>query len=349
MRQAIIRSGLEALYFTGAYRALQGVLGGIGAILTLHHVRPPRSDAFQPNRLLEVTPEFLDEVLGALRRADVEIVPLDEMHRRLVERDFSRRFVCLTFDDGYRDNLVWAHPVLQRHRAPFAIYVPTSFPNGDGELWWVVLERVVAENESVTLRTAEGERQFACATAADKQAAFAAIYWWLRELPTEAALRACVNQLAVRYGVDVKAICGELCMHWDELATLAADPLATIGAHTVGHAMLRKLPDVELRREMEMSAAAIEARLGTRPAHFSYPVGDRTSAGAREFAMARELGFKTAVTTRPGVLFPEHAAHLIALPRISLNGEYQRRRYVDVLMSGAATAMWNGFRRVDAA
>ena len=86
-----------------------------------------------------------------------------------------------------------------------------------------------------------------------------------------------------------------------------------------------------------------------RPRALRYPVGDRTSAGPREFRIAAELGFKTAVTTRPGVLFPEHGEHLTALPRISLNGEYQQLRYGRVLLSGAATALWNGFRRVDAA
>jgi peptidoglycan/xylan/chitin deacetylase (PgdA/CDA1 family) len=113
--------------------------------------------------------------------------------------------------------------------------------------------------------------------------------------------------------------------------------------------MLAKATPAVVRREMQMSAAVIEAALGRRPTHFSYPVGDPTSAGPREFAIARELGFKTAVTTRPGVLFPEHADHFTALPRLSLNGEFQRKRYVQVLTSGAATALWNGFRRVDAA
>src|SRR5712675_1849249 len=119
-------------------------------------------------------------------------------------------------------------------------------------------------------------------------------------------------------------------MTWGEIGEIASDPLATIGAHTVNHVMLRKSSDDAVRTEMQMSASVIEAALGKRPAHFSYPVGDRTSAGQREFAIAAQIGFKTAVTTRPGVLFPEHGAQLTALPRISLNGEYQQPRYAKV-------------------
>jgi peptidoglycan/xylan/chitin deacetylase (PgdA/CDA1 family) len=83
--------------------------------------------------------------------------------------------------------------------------------------------------------------------------------------------------------------------------------------------------------------------------HFAYPYGDKGAATARDFAMVRKLGFKTAVTTRPGMLFAENAEHMTALPRLSLNGNYQDERLLKVLTSGAATAMWTGFRRVDAA
>ena len=104
MKSAIIRTGFDTLYFSGAHLLLRPFFEGVGAIVMLHHVRPPRRDEFQPNRLLEVSPEFLTQTLSWLRRQDIDIVSLDEMHRRLTERDFLRRFVCITFDDGYRDN-----------------------------------------------------------------------------------------------------------------------------------------------------------------------------------------------------------------------------------------------------
>jgi peptidoglycan/xylan/chitin deacetylase (PgdA/CDA1 family) len=340
---------MEALYFSGAHRLLGPLLGGVGAILTLHHVRPPRRDPFQPNRLLEVSPAFLERVLKALRRADVDIVSLDEMHRRLTERDFGRRFMCFTFDDGYRDNLQYALPVLKKYDAPFALYVPTSFPDRQGELWWLTLEAVIARQTRIALVMNGEDRRYDCDTTEAKYELYEHIYWWLRSLESEDDLRAAVRDLASRYGVDDAAFCRDLCMTWDEISQIAADPLATIGAHTVNHVMLKKASDAAVRREMGLSASVIEAALGKRPAHFSYPVGDKTSAGVREFGAAAEVGFKTAVTTRPGVLFPEHAEHMTALPRISLNGEYQQVRHAKVLMSGAATAIWNRFRRVDAA
>jgi peptidoglycan/xylan/chitin deacetylase (PgdA/CDA1 family) len=349
LKKTVIRGGLESLYFSGAHLLMRPFVAGIGAILTLHHVRPPRPDRFQPNRLLEVTPSFLEDVLRYLRRSRLDLVSLDEVYRRLVQQDFERRFVCLTIDDGYRDTLQWAYPILKRHEAPFAVYIPTSFPDRIGELWWLAIEAVIARNSRVSLLIDGRERAFECDTVADKRHLFDQLYGWVRSLKTEEELRQAVRDLSARYHVDIAAFCDELCMTWAELARLAEDPLVTIGAHTVNHVMLAKVPATSARSEMEMSRSVIEAALGMRPDHLSYPVGDPTSAGPREFRVATELGFKTAVTTRPGVLFPEHRQHLTALPRISLNGEHQQLRYVRVLLSGAATAVWNGFRRVNAA
>ncbi|MBV8836781.1 MAG: polysaccharide deacetylase family protein, partial [Alphaproteobacteria bacterium] len=222
LKKAALRAGFETLYFTGAHRLLRPLLGGVGAILTLHHVRPPRRDAFQPNQLLEVTPRFLDDVLGFLRRARIDIVTLDEMHRRLVECDFRRRFVCLTFDDGYRDNLRYALPILKKHNAPFTIYIPTSFPDRLGELWWLTLEHVIARQTRVALVMDGEDRRYDCNSTEAKYELFEHIYWWLRSLPEEDDLRRAVRDLATRYHVDDKAMCDDLCMTWSEIEAVAA-------------------------------------------------------------------------------------------------------------------------------
>jgi peptidoglycan/xylan/chitin deacetylase (PgdA/CDA1 family) len=349
MRSTIIRTGLETLYFSGAHLLMRPFTAGVGAILMLHHVRPARPDAFQPNQLLDVTPEFLTQVMAWLRNEGIDIVSLDEMHRRLTERDFGRRFVCITLDDGYRDNKVWAYPIFKRYEAPFTIFVPTSFPERTGKLWWLALELTVARNDAVTVELDGTEQTLACATPQQKSEAFNRIYWRLRQLADEAEIHARVDALAARYGIDMAPLRDELCMTWDEIRELTTDPLATIGAHTVNHVMLAKASDAQAHTELKAGRDGLEARLGRPVVHLAYPYGGRDIVGTREFRLAAETGYRTAVTTRPGVLFPEHREQLMALPRISLNGQFQQKRHLKVLMSGAATALANGFRRVDAA
>jgi peptidoglycan/xylan/chitin deacetylase (PgdA/CDA1 family) len=349
VRSTIIRTGLETLYFSGAHLLMRPFFAGVGAILMLHHVRPGRADEFQPNQLLEVTPEFLEQTVSWLREQTIDIVSLDEMHRRLNERDFGRRFACITLDDGYRDNKDFAYPIFKRYEAPFAIFVPTSFPERTGRLWWLALELVIARNDAIVFRLGKEEEAASCATAREKSELYHRIYWRLRGLSEEDEIHAWVDALAARYGIDMRPLRAELCMDWDEIRALASDPLATIGAHTVNHVMLAKASDAVARVELQRGRETVEAALGREVAHLAYPYGGRDIVGTREFRLAGELGYRTAVTTRPGVLFPEHREQMMALPRISLNGQFQSRRHLKVLMSGAATALANGFRRVDAA
>lgn len=349
LRDTVIRAGLEVLYFSGAHRWLRPVTAGVGAIFMLHHVRPARGDAFQPNRHLEISPEFLDATLAHVRACGLDIVTLDEARRRLVAGDVARRFACFTFDDGYRDNRDHALPVMRAHGAPFTVYAAADFAEGGGRLWWVALERALARADQIEIARADGPLRLDTRYAAAKQAAFRAVHGWLRSLPDDRAVQDAVSGLCARHGVDDAAIARELCLSWDELRTFAADPLVTIGAHTLSHCNLARESAAQAEREMADSRARIEAALGRPVSHFAYPYGDRDAAGPREFALAARLGFATAVTTRPGMLFPESAGHLTALPRVSLNGNYQTARFLAVLTSGAATAMWNGFRRIDAA
>ena len=345
IRNTIIRAGLDALYFSGAHRVLRPFFGGVGTIFMLHNVRPAHTGLFQPNRHLEITPDFLRATLAYLRATGVDIVTPDEMHRRLREQDFSRRFACFTCDDGYRDNRDHMLPAMRDFDAPFSVFVTSDFASGTGRLWWVALERVVAKAERLEAPIDGNMIQLATATLPEKEMGFDRLHGWLRSLG-EADLRREMTALCQQAGIDEEAICRELCLSWDELKPFSADPLVTIGAHTLTHCNLAKQTEAVAAHELATSRANIENALQKPALHLAYPYGDRAAAGSREFALAQAAGFRTAVTTRPGVIAAENSTQLTALPRVSLNGNYQDTRYLPVLTSGAATAMWNGFQRV---
>lgn len=313
----------------------------------LHNVRPWRARDFAPNRLLEITPAFLDGVLGRCRAAGLDLIGMDDVRARLADPD-APPFVAVTFDDGYVDTLEVALPVLRAHEAPATVYVTPGFAERTATLWWFDLEDAIAAVARVEVDLGLGYEVLPTETPAEKTAAFERIYWDLREGPEE-RLRAVIADLARRCGIDTTGTVARLCLDWDGIRRLADDPLVTIGAHTMTHPMLaRHLPGVALH-EMAASRQVIEARIGRPVRHFAYPVGDPGSAGPREFEAAAALGFATAVTTRPGMLFAEHAASCTALPRVSLNGHFQSLEEFEVLMSGVPFWLWNRGRRVNVA
>jgi len=345
LRSTMIKAGLGAIDLTRADLWLGPLARGAGVVLMFHHVRPFRADAFAPNRLLEITPEFLDIVLSLLRESGFDIIPMDAMPDRLRAQD-RRPFAVLTFDDGYRDNAEYALPVLRSHQAPATFFITTGYAGGEARLWWLELEEAVRKLERIELRIGDEVLRYAARDAQEKQAAFDAIYWKLRG-GDEETLLAHIATLARMADVDSRALTRNLCMSWSEITAVAADPLISIGAHTQTHPMLAKHDNDRARTEIAGSKTGIEARLGSEVRHFAYPVGDSGSAGTRDFALAREAGFETAVTTRPGHVFSAHADHLHALPRVSVNGLHQNRTAMRSLLSGVPFMLWNRGRRLN--
>lgn len=352
LKSAIFKAGLDTLYYTGAYRALAPSWQGVGAILMLHHVKPEagesRKKRFAPNGILEVSPDFLDSVIRRLKSLDIDIISLDEACQRLSGKQHSGRFVCFTFDDGYRDNFEQAYPILKAHDCPFTVYVATELPDGGAELWWLALETILADARRVEVELGGARLSLPCESIDQKYDAWDKIYWPVRAMSDEEQ-RAFMREFSDAHGVDMTEYSRRLSMTWEQIIDMERDPICTIGAHTVSHRAMAKLPDDEMMEEMIRSRDIIGSHIGHAPEHFCYPFGDEASAARREFHAAAKAGFKTAVTTRKGVLFAEHAEHLTALPRVSLNGDYQNLRYLNVFLSGAPFALWNKFRRVNAA
>jgi peptidoglycan/xylan/chitin deacetylase (PgdA/CDA1 family) len=331
LKYAAIGAMFEALWLSRLPGLIRALSSSRGVIFTLHRVLPDAPAAFAPNAILQVRPDFLEYCIERIRALDIDIVSMDEAVIRMASTDDHKRpFVVITFDDAYKDNLQYALPVLRRQNCPFTLYVPTALVDGIGEVWWQAIEDIIARQDAITI---EAER-LDTSTPALKQAAYDVLYWRMRKMP-EADRVVLMRSFAASHGYDLDRQCRDLIMDWDELRQFADEPLCTIGAHTVHHYELAKLPIEQARSEMAQSADILQARFGHRPAHISYPIGGPASAGPREFELARELGFRTGVTTRPGGIYARHSLTPQALPRVSLNGLFQKKRYVDVFATGA--------------
>jgi peptidoglycan/xylan/chitin deacetylase (PgdA/CDA1 family) len=238
---------------------------------------------------------------------------------------------------------------LRSHGAPYTIYVASGLVEGLADIWWEGLEAIVRQQDQLFVQDVSGGIAMDCRTLDEKHQVYGELLDYFSTKMDEREQRRRVRELAWLYKVDLEAARREQIMNWDELQKLSRDPLCTLGAHTIHHYALARLSKQDARHEMLQSARVLEAETGKHARHFAYPYGYPAAAGKREFELARDLGFATAVTTRPGVLHRDHASHETALPRISLNGHFQQTRYTKALMSGAPTFAMNRFRHLNVA
>jgi peptidoglycan/xylan/chitin deacetylase (PgdA/CDA1 family) len=324
---------LELAYFSGLPLLRGRRAGGAGVIMRFERVRPRRAARFQPLKSRELTPGFLDRTIRALKRWKFDIVSMDEACQRSVRLASPRRFTCLTFDGGYEDLMASAYPVLSRHGVPFTVYVPTAFPDGLGEAWWLALEEVIAREVRLSLVMDRKERRFNIASTSEKYQLYDFLSEWMRTLaPPDLSLA--IKDLCSRYSVDLAALSREASLDWNDLAKLAADPLVTIGSATVNYPVLSNLKDAAALREMTMGRAVANAAFHREVRHFAYPFGDRVSWRRQHAAMAEEAGFVSAASAIPGVVETEGRTNLHALPRITWDGQQRSLRAMRVILSG---------------
>jgi len=331
----LTRARLELAYFSGYARLMQRRRGGAGVILRFARVRPRRSQRFQPLKSQEITPKFLDRTIRALKRWKYDIVTMDEVCQRAVTLASPRRFACLTFDGGTKDLMTSAYPVLSHHQVPFTIYVPTAFPDGVGEAWWLALEQVIAKENRVSLMMDRNDRHFNIPGLSEKYQLYEFLEGWMRTL-SPPDLSSAINDLCKRYSVDLAAVTREASLDWDDLATLGADLMVTIGTATVNYPVLANLKEAAALREITMGKAVTEAAFRRDVRHFAYPFGDRAAFRRQHVAMAEEVGFASAVTAIPGVVGNAGQSNLNALPRLSWNGRQGSLRIMRVMLAGIA-------------
>lgn len=333
VRHSLFHAGFSAISLTGANRWLRPLAQGHGVILAFHRVRPWAGGSFTPNGFLEITPEFLQTVINQFHKAGFEFLSLDAVPGRLVDSRPRRPFVVFTFDDGYRDNLRHAWPILRKNRIPWTIFLVPEFIMGKGVMWWLDLEALIKDTQLLDIVVRNEAIRLPVRSAGEKYAAFATVASHLM-LATRQELEAFSVMAAERLGQKFGFHSQLACARWAEIRELSGDDAVSIGTHTLSHPVLSRLEPTEVEVEMYESRACLEQELGVPVRHLAYPHGGPKEAGIREFSLARDAGYVCAVTTRPSHVWPRHADMLHRLPRVSMNGLHQSRKALDAIISG---------------
>jgi peptidoglycan/xylan/chitin deacetylase (PgdA/CDA1 family) len=324
--QALGRSGLPALF---AHR-----YSGIGAILAFHRVRRVEGLYKFASRHASIDPETFCRIILGLRTREYDFVNMEEAVRRIENPSAAqRKFVCLTFDDGFEDTYTEAFRICRTFGIPMAVYVITGVLAGGVPMWWLGLEQVVADNDAIKFPWRGKDEYIPVRTGPEKRRAYIRIATRLADAMPEECRDICA-QLGAATGVDFVGMTVQQSLSPRMMAEMQASGLVEFGAHSVSHTNLRRLEFDDARREIAQSRRELQDLLGVEVRHFAYPYGAPHAAGPREFALCRALGFRSAVTTRMDTVTQADRARLHALPRLMFNGEFQDTPLLDLLLSG---------------
>jgi peptidoglycan/xylan/chitin deacetylase (PgdA/CDA1 family) len=281
----VSRSALDSTkeYYKGYYRLSI-------EILSFHRILDEGESYFLPPMALYK--KTFVKLLDCIQKHYL-IKDLSEVAKLRSESSKKRgNYVCLTFDDGYRDNFEVARTILFRKGIPATFFVPVSQINKNEPYWWDYLCGIMDhdrdEFRNWTKSIDEGIARLVDLKPERKGTA-RKIVRRLNDYDEEKR-NAFLYKLVSAFGTSKQK---DLIMTWTEIKQLAEDGFA-IGSHSLSHIPLTDLPDDLAKEEIEMSKTNIENKLNIDVEGFSYPRGSHTLKHA---AMVEEAGYSYAVTT----------------------------------------------------
>lgn len=294
---------------TGLNWLCKPAYGGLGLILMFHRIAGAQEKIIDQSGV--VSGKFFDRLLGYIKATGPEIIFLRDAPRYIAE---NKPFVSLTFDDGYRDNIEIALPVLRKHNVPATIFIPSGIFDRSLNAWWLQIEDI-----------AKGKP--------NPRAAYEGMIAEIWQNPQ--ALESFISLSSH----DQKELNERFFLSSEEVKKISRDPLLDIGGHTLSHPRLKTLPEEEAFREIKQNKTDLENLLNRPVEAFAYPYGDPQTCGPREFELVEKAGYKVAVTTRDGNVLPAHKNNLMALPRYSVRGFLENLAVYDMQRNGTYRAL----------
>jgi peptidoglycan/xylan/chitin deacetylase (PgdA/CDA1 family) len=270
----------------GLRNLVRTIRKGPFTILLFHSVGRNAAAGFLPAGL-DCEPGFFRSVLKMLA-AEATVLSLHDLIAAIREKRVPPNAVVITFDDGYRDTLTVAWPMLKAFGFPAIVFPPTD---------------AIGSNELLPLH---------------------ALYYHKLlsgpHMPASDTIERghCIVKLLREPQRAAPAIGRELYLNWDELRTLRAEGME-IGGHTCSHTWLAALTGEEQQREIADCKAILEKNVGQPIESFAYPFGYYDTSFTNATLEIVRRHFAAAVASVPDAA---GRVDLLQLPRLSINQFY---------------------------
>jgi peptidoglycan/xylan/chitin deacetylase (PgdA/CDA1 family) len=306
----------------GLTKALIRRESGKGILILCYHGVVPDSHSGEFLYRNTVSIREFSNHLEFLSRRFHFISPSELTAAAIESKPLPERPALISFDDGYRNNLLYAAPVLRKFGISSLFSVVTGLIGTANVLWTEEVNFCVLDWPGKTMplpQKAGGYKAVPLPSASEHRVHIAhTVRQACKEMDREALeqylclLKSEVPSARMDLYDELLAF-----MSWDEVRTLNSQGFA-IGSHTVSHPILSRIPDSELRREIGKSKQRIEDEMGV-PCHWLvYPNGQKPDYSPEVFRRAREVGYQMGFTARGG--YGRLGRELFEIDRIGVPG-----------------------------
>ena len=271
------------IYWLGLGRSYELLTRPTGAIILMYHSVAPEKLARlvdPPNR---IAPRDFDRQMAFLSKHRQVISLTDLVSQIAAGRTPAAGTVCITFDDGYLDNLTTAAPILAKYRLPATLFLPTAYVDRGETQWADTLHRLFSQRTCDRIHLPFLGIHASLAHSDQRASARKKLHLLLLEMnyPQRSDLLQEVERQLQPSGSSAR-----LTMNWDEVRELLHRfPLFEVGGHSRNHIDLKTHCQASSIDEIKGCAEDLQRELGLKPKHFSFPYG-RWHAETRKMVLA---------------------------------------------------------------
>jgi peptidoglycan/xylan/chitin deacetylase (PgdA/CDA1 family) len=274
-----------------------------------HRVSDERDVLWPPMK-----PVLFEKIIRLLTKY-YHIVPLEEWLQEENKRPAKKKLASILFDDGYKDNIEYAAPILKKYNCPASFYIVTDCINKNIPTWTYLLDYALQQTgiPAISPDISQMPEEFKKISLTDK-VLLRKVKPWMKKLPN--AQRVQVLNNILRQCDDVPVPHNKM-MSWEDIRHLQQAGFC-IGSHSHTHPMLAALEDEkEIKEELGLSASIIQQQLGKAPLTISYPIG---SFDERVTRLAVETGYHFGLAVEQD-FFQSGQHSIMAIPRVELYQE----------------------------